>query len=114
MATQSYRERLKAARAEASARRKAEQAERQRQIELRCEVHRLALAAVKAGIQAKGQRKLSTYSRAELTMMANALIAPWFIEQVQGQDRCSQCSQCSRITNTGRRPRPAKDREIQR
>ena len=44
MATQSYRERLKAARAEASARRKAEQAERQRQIELRCEVHRLALA----------------------------------------------------------------------
>ena len=82
MATQSYRERMKAARAEASAQRKAEQAERQRQIELRCEVHRLAMAAVKAGIQAKGQRKLSTYSRAELTMMANALIAPWFIEQV--------------------------------
>jgi hypothetical protein len=50
MATQSYRERLKAQRAEASAKRKAEQAERQRQIELRCEVHRLALAAVKAGI----------------------------------------------------------------
>jgi hypothetical protein len=64
---------MKAARAEASAQRKAEQAARQRQIELRCEVHRLALAAVKAGIQAKGQRKLSTYSRAELTMMANAL-----------------------------------------
>jgi hypothetical protein len=85
MATQSYRERMKAARAEASALRKAEQAERQRQIELRCEVHRLALAAVKAGIQAKGQRKLSTYSRAELTMMANALIAPWFIEQVRAQ-----------------------------
>jgi hypothetical protein len=85
MATQSYRERMKAARAEASAQRKAEQAARQRQIELRCEVHRLALAAVKAGIQAKGQRKLSTYSRAELTMMANALIAPWFIEQVRAQ-----------------------------
>jgi hypothetical protein len=80
MATQSYRERIKAQRAEASAQRKAEQAARQQQIELRCEVHRLALAAVKAGIQAKGQRKLSTYSRAELTMMANALIAPWFIE----------------------------------
>ena len=29
---------------------------------------------MKAGIQAKGQRKLSTYSRAELTMMANAMI----------------------------------------
>jgi hypothetical protein len=85
MATQPYRERLKAARAEASAKRKAEQAARQRQIELRCEVHRLALAAVKAGIQAKGQRKLSTYSWAELTMMANALIAPWFIEQVKAR-----------------------------
>ena len=85
MATQSYRERIKAQRAEASAQRKAEQAARQRQIELRCEVHRLAMAAVKAGIQAKGQRKLSTYSRAELTMMANALIAPWFIEQVRAK-----------------------------
>jgi hypothetical protein len=84
-AIQSYRERMKAARAHASAQRKAEQAARQRQIELRCEVHRLALAAVKAGIQAKGQRKLSTYSRAELTMMANALIAPWFIEQVRAR-----------------------------
>ena len=84
-AIQSYRERMKAARAHASAQRKAEQAARQRQIELRCEVHRLALAAVKAGIQAKGQRKLSTYSRAELTMMANALIAPWFIEQVKAR-----------------------------
>jgi hypothetical protein len=85
MATQSYRERIKAQRAEASAQRKAEQAARQQQIELRCEVHRLALAAVKAGIQAKGQRKLSTYSRAELTMMANAMIAPWFIEQVRAK-----------------------------
>ena len=85
MATQSYRERIKAQRAEASAQRKAEQAARQQQIELRCEVHRLALAAVKAGIQAKGRRKLSTYSRAELTMMANALIAPWFIEQVRAR-----------------------------
>ena len=85
MAIQSYRERMKAQRAEASAQRKAEQAARQRQIELRCEVRRLALAAVKAGIQAKGQRKLSTYSRAELTMMANALIAPWFIEQVRAK-----------------------------
>jgi enoyl-CoA hydratase/carnithine racemase len=85
MATLSYKGRIKAASAEASAQRKAEQAARQRQIELRCEVHRLAMAAVKAGIQAKGQRKLSTYSRAELTMMANALIAPWFIEQVRAK-----------------------------
>ena len=84
-AIKSYKERMREARAEATAQRKAEQAARQRQIELRCEVHRLALQMVKAGIQAKGQRKLSTYSRAELTMMANALIAPWFIEQVRAQ-----------------------------
>ena len=69
MATQSYRERLKAARAEASAQRRAEQAERQRQIELRCEVHRLALQMVKAGIQAKGQRKLSTYQSAQCSVL---------------------------------------------
>ena len=55
MATPSYKERMRAARAEASAKRKAEQAARHRQIELRCEVQRLALAAVKAGIQAKGK-----------------------------------------------------------
>jgi hypothetical protein len=63
-AIKSYKERMREARAQASAQRKAEKAEWQREIELRCEVHRLALAAVKAGIQAKGQRKLSTYSRA--------------------------------------------------
>ena len=85
MASQSYKERMRAARAEARAKRDAEKAEWRRRLELRCEVHRLALAAVKAGIQAKGQRKLSTYSRAELTMMANALIAPWFIEQVRAK-----------------------------
>ena len=67
MATPSYRERMKAARAEASAQRKADSGA-PGQIELRCEVHRLAMAAVKAGIQAEGQRKLSTYSRAELTI----------------------------------------------
>jgi hypothetical protein len=84
-AIKSYKERMREARVQASAQRKAEKAEWQRRIELRCEVHRLALQMVKAGIQAKGQRKLSTYSRAELTMMANALIAPWFIEQVRAK-----------------------------
>ena len=53
MATQSYRERLKAQRAAQRAQRKAEKAERRRQIELRCEVRRLALNAVKAGIRAR-------------------------------------------------------------
>ena len=79
-ANQSYRERLKAARAEASALRKAEQAAGQRQIELRCEVHRLALAAVKAGIRARGD-KLSLYSHAQLVTQANAMIGPWLVAQ---------------------------------
>ena len=55
MATQSYRERMKAARAEASAQRKAEKAEWHRQIELRCEVRRLAMEAVKAGIRPRAR-----------------------------------------------------------
>jgi hypothetical protein len=42
MATPSYRERMKAARAAASAQRKAEKAEWLRQVELRVEVKRLA------------------------------------------------------------------------
>ena len=113
MATQSYRERMKAQRAEASALRKAEQAARQRQIELRCEVHRLALAAVKAGIQAKGQRKLSTYSRAELTMMANALIAPWFIEQVRARIAARSVRNVREL-RTLAEGQPCEGREIQR
>ena len=44
---------------------KAEKAEWQRQIELRCEVRRLALNAVKAGIRARGD-KLQLYSHAQL------------------------------------------------
>jgi hypothetical protein len=35
-------------------------------------------------LQAKGDR-WQRHSRAELTMMANALIAPWFIEQVRAR-----------------------------
>ena len=49
MATQSYRERMKAARAQARAQRKAEKAEYRRRLELSFEVSRLALEAVKAG-----------------------------------------------------------------
>jgi hypothetical protein len=53
MASQSYRERMKAARAEASAKRRAEQAEWHRRLELSCEVRRLALEATKATIRDK-------------------------------------------------------------
>ena len=84
MATQSYRERMKAQRAEASAKRKAEQAEWQRRIELRCEVRRLALNAVKAGIRARGD-KLQLYSHGQLVAQANAMIGPWLVEQAKRQ-----------------------------
>ena len=99
MATPSYRERMKAAMAEASAKRKAEQAARQRQIELRCEVHRLALDAVKAVIRARGD-KLSLYSHAQLVTQANAMIGPWLVEQAKRQiaERNSQLSHKRRTT----------------
>jgi hypothetical protein len=83
-ATKSYKERMREARAEASARRKAEKAEWRRRVELRCEVRRLALDAVKAGIKARGD-KLRLYTRAQLSAMANELISPFLIEQVRAQ-----------------------------
>ena len=83
-ATQSYRERLKAQRADARAKREAEQAEWHRRIELRCEVRRLAMDAVKAGIRARGD-KLSLYSHAQLVTQANAMIGPWLVAQAKRQ-----------------------------
>jgi hypothetical protein len=62
-ATPSYRERMKAQRAEARAKREAEKAEWHRQIELRCEVRRLALNTVKAGIRARGDCPASALVR---------------------------------------------------
>jgi hypothetical protein len=84
MAAPSYRERMKAQRAEARAKRLAEQSAQRSAIELRCEVRSLALNAVKEGIRARGD-KLRLYSHAQLTVMANELIGPWLIEQVKAQ-----------------------------
>ena len=84
MATQSYRERMKAARAQASAQRKAEKAEYRRRLELSCEVSRLALEAVKAGVRASGDR-VQVYSHAQLSAMANATISPFLIEQARAR-----------------------------
>ena len=56
MATPSYRDRMKAARAEARAQRLAHEQAWKRRAELMCEVRRLALDAVKAGIRARGTR----------------------------------------------------------
>ena len=56
MATPSYKERMKAARAAASAERKAQQAEWHRRLELSVEARRLALNATKAAIRARGDK----------------------------------------------------------
>jgi hypothetical protein len=84
VATQSYKERMRAARAAASAQRRAEKAEYRRRLELYCEVRRLALNAVKAGIRARGD-KLSLYSHAQLVAQANAMIGPWLVAQAKRQ-----------------------------
>jgi hypothetical protein len=84
MATPSYRERMKAARAEARAKREAEKAEWHRRIELRYEIRKPALDAVKAGIRARGD-KLSLYSHAQLMTQTNAMIGPWLVEQAKRQ-----------------------------
>ena len=83
-ATQSYRERLKAARAEASALRKAQQYAELRQRELVYEVRKLATEAVVAGIKGRGDR-VQVYSRAQLTAMANASISAFLIEQARAR-----------------------------
>ena len=56
MATPSYKERMKAARAAASAQREAAERDWKRRAELHHEVRRLALDAVKAGIRARGDK----------------------------------------------------------
>ena len=84
MASQSYRERMKAQRAEARAKREAEKVEWHRRLEFRCEIRKLALDAVKAGIRARGD-KLSLYSHAHLVAQANAMIGPWLVAQAKRQ-----------------------------
>ena len=84
MATQSYRERLKAQRAETRAKREAEKAEWHRRAELRYEIRKLALDAVKAGIRARGD-KVQLYSHAQLMAQANAMIGPWLVAQAKAQ-----------------------------
>jgi hypothetical protein len=84
MATPSYKERMAAARAAASAARRAEREAWQRLAELHVEVRRLALAAVKATIRDKGD-KLSLYSPAQLRAQADAMIGPWLVAQAKAR-----------------------------
>jgi hypothetical protein len=82
MATPSYRERMKAQRAVASAQRKAQEAERLRQLTLMVETKRLARQLVKDGIRAGGD-KFTDYLVKDITRMAEALITPALIEQAR-------------------------------
>jgi hypothetical protein len=81
-ATQSYRERMKAARAEARAKREAEKAARLRQLTLMSEVRRLALEAVKASIRDRGDR-VTLYTYAQLRAQADAMIGPWLVAKAK-------------------------------
>jgi hypothetical protein len=82
MATPSYRERMKAARAEARAKREAEKAEWRRRMTLIAEVRRLSLEAVKASIRARGDR-VTLYNYAQLRAQADQMIGPWFIAKAK-------------------------------
>jgi hypothetical protein len=80
----SYRERMKAAKAEARAQRQTQEIERRQRIELSCELRRLALKRVTDELRRRGD-KLSLYSRAQLVAMANAKISPWLVVQLKAQ-----------------------------
>jgi hypothetical protein len=82
MATLSYKERQRAARAATRAQREAEKAEWQRRAELHPEVRRLALDAVKATIRDRGD-KVQHYTPAQLRAQANAMIGPWLIAKAK-------------------------------
>ena len=84
MATPSYKERMKAARAEARAQREAEREAWHRRIELSVEVRRMAMAATKAAIRARGD-KLCLYSHAQLVAQANAMIGPWLVAEARAR-----------------------------
>jgi len=84
MATSSYKERMKAARAEARAKREAEKAEWLRRAMIVAEVRRRSLEAVKASIRDRGD-KVSHYSMAQLRAQADALIGPWLVAQARAR-----------------------------
>jgi hypothetical protein len=82
MATQSYRERMKAAGAEARAKREAEKAEWLRHVALMSEVRRLSLEAVKASIRDRGDG-VTLYTHAQLRAQADEMIGPWLVAKAK-------------------------------
>jgi hypothetical protein len=75
---------MKAARAEARAKREAEKAERLRRVELMAEIRRMSLEAVKLTIRDRGD-KVSLYTHAQLRAMADAMIGPWLVVQAKAR-----------------------------
>jgi hypothetical protein len=84
MATPSYRERMKAERAAASAQRKAEQEAYRRHLELVFTTKRLARQLVIDGIRARGE-KITHYRSVDITLMAEELITPELIAQARAR-----------------------------
>jgi hypothetical protein len=75
---------MRAARAEARAKRKAKKAEWRRQIELMAVVRRLSLDAAKATIRDRGG-KVTDYDPAQLRVMADEFIGPWLVVQAKAR-----------------------------
>ena len=90
MATPSYRERMKAARAEARARREAEKAERARRVELVATARMMALDAVKQTIRGRGDR-VTHYTYAQLRAQADEMLGPWLI--LKAKERMTRSSE---------------------
>jgi hypothetical protein len=80
MATQSYKERMRAA----SAQRKAEKAEWQRRVELMATARCLAMKAVKASIRDRGD-KVAHYTHGQLCAMADEMIGPWLVARAKAK-----------------------------
>ena len=75
---------MKAARAEARAKREAEKAEWLRRAMIVAEVRRRSLEAVKASIRDRGD-KVSLYTYAQLRAQADAMIGPWLVAQAKAR-----------------------------
>jgi hypothetical protein len=74
----SYKERMREARAAASAQRSAEKAQWQRRAEIMATARMMALDAVKLTIRDRSD-KLSLYTPAQLRAQADAMLKPWLI-----------------------------------
>ena len=82
MASPSYKERMKAARAEARAKRLAAEAAWRRRVQVQAEARRLALEATKLAIRDRGDR-VTHYTHAQLVRQANEMIGPWLVVQAK-------------------------------